>query len=66
MSIIKIDMNSDEFQAELEKTVKFTDKVINQFGWSYNPQEEINEGVQLGLARNKNDVRQTLLPLLYG
>jgi sulfur-carrier protein adenylyltransferase/sulfurtransferase len=53
MSIIKIDMNSDEFQAELEKTVKFTDKVVNQFGWTYNPQEEINEGVQLGLARNK-------------
>jgi ferredoxin-thioredoxin reductase catalytic subunit/rhodanese-related sulfurtransferase len=53
MSIIKIDMNSPEFQAELEKTVKFTDKVINQFGWEYNPQGEINEGVQLGLARNK-------------
>ncbi|MDY0120346.1 MAG: ferredoxin-thioredoxin reductase catalytic domain-containing protein [Sulfurimonas sp.] len=53
MSIIKIDMNSDEFQAELEKTVKFTDKVIKQFNWEYNPQEEINEGVQLGLARNK-------------
>ncbi|MGD9969293.1 MAG: ferredoxin-thioredoxin reductase catalytic domain-containing protein [Sulfuricurvum sp.] len=53
MSIIKIDMNSPEFQAELEKTVKFTDKVINQFGWVYNPQSEINEGVQMGLARNK-------------
>ena len=53
MSIIKIDMNSDEFQAELEKTVKFTDKVIKQFNWEYNPQAEINEGVQLGLARNK-------------
>lgn len=53
MSIIKIDMNSDEFQAELEKTLKFTDKVIKQFNWEYNPQEEINEGVQLGLARNK-------------
>ncbi|MBU1659016.1 sulfurtransferase [bacterium] len=53
MSIIKIDMNSDEFQAELEKTIKFTDKVIKQFNWEYNPQEEINEGVQLGLARNK-------------
>lgn len=53
MSIIKIDMNSDEFQAELEKTIKFTDKVVNQFNWAYNPQEEINEGVQLGLARNK-------------
>lgn len=53
MSIIRIDMNSPEFQAELEKTVKFTDKVIKQFGWEYNPQHEINEGVQMGLARNK-------------
>lgn len=53
MSIIKIDMNSEEFQSELEKTVKFTDKVVKQFGWEYNPQKEINEGVQLGLARNK-------------
>ncbi len=53
MSMIKIDMNSPEFQAELEKTIKFTDKVIKQFKWEYNPQEEVNEGVQLGLARNK-------------
>lgn len=53
MSIIRIDMNSPEFQAELEKTIKFTDKVVSQFNWAYNPQEEINEGVQLGLARNK-------------
>jgi len=53
MSMIKIDMNSPEFQARMEKTIKFTDKVINQFGWEYNPQEEVNEGVQMGLARNK-------------
>lgn len=53
MSIIKIDMNSPEFQTELEKTVRFTDKVVKQFNWEYNPQAEINEGVQLGLARNK-------------
>ena len=53
MSIIKIDMNSPEFIAEMEKTVKFTDKVNAQFGWEYNPQEEVNEGVQMGLARNK-------------
>jgi ferredoxin-thioredoxin reductase catalytic subunit/rhodanese-related sulfurtransferase len=51
--MIKIDMNSPEFQARMEKTVKFTDKVIKQFGWEYNPQEEVNEGVQMGLARNK-------------
>ena len=53
MSIIKIDMNSPEFQAELEKTVRFTDKVVKQFNWEYNPEDMINEGVQMGLARNK-------------
>jgi ferredoxin-thioredoxin reductase catalytic subunit/rhodanese-related sulfurtransferase len=46
-------MNSPEFQAEMEKTIKFTDKVVAQFNWEYNPQAEINEGVQMGLARNK-------------
>ena len=51
--MIKIDMNSPEFIAEMEKTVKFTDKVNQQFGWVYNPQVEVNEGVQMGLARNK-------------
>ncbi|OQX58769.1 MAG: sulfurtransferase [Helicobacteraceae bacterium 4484_230] len=52
-TIKKIDINSDEFQAELEKTIRFTDKVIEQFGWAYNPDAEINEGIQLGLTRNK-------------
>jgi rhodanese-related sulfurtransferase/ferredoxin-thioredoxin reductase catalytic subunit len=53
MSIVKIDMNSPEFIAEMEKTVKFTDKVCESRGWEYNPQVEVNEGVQMGLARNK-------------
>lgn len=48
-----IDMNSDEFQAELEKTWTFVDKVNNQFGFVLNPSEEVNEGVAMGLARNK-------------
>jgi len=51
--MIKIDMNSPEFIERMEKTVKFTDKVIKQFGWEYNPQDEVNDGVQMGLARNK-------------
>ncbi len=51
--MIKIDMNSPEFQARMEKTIKFTDKVCASKGWVYNPQEEVNEGVQMGLARNK-------------
>jgi ferredoxin-thioredoxin reductase catalytic subunit len=53
----QIDMNSQEFLDELEKTKKFTDKVNKQFGWVYNANEDVNEGVTLGLARHK---------LLYG
>ncbi len=60
--MIKIDMNSPEFQAEMEKTVKFTDKVCSQFGWVYNPQEEVNEGVQMGLARNKMMYKKRFCP----
>ena len=44
----RIDMNSDEFQAELEKTWKFVTKVNNQFGLVQNPNEEVNEGVAMG------------------
>ena len=49
----QIDMNSPEFQAELEKTWKFVEKVDKQFGFVQNPDNEINEGVAMGLARNK-------------
>ncbi len=49
----QIDMNSDEFQAEMEKTIQFVEKVNNQFGFVQNPNEEVNEGVTMGLARNK-------------
>ena len=51
--MIKIDMNSPEFLERMKKTIKFTDKVCASQGWVYNPQEEVNEGVQMGLARNK-------------
>ena len=49
----QIDMNSDEFQAELEKTWQFVEKVNKQFGFVQNPNEEVNEGVAMGLARNR-------------
>jgi len=52
-AITKIDRHSEAFQSELERTVRFTDKVVEQFGWAYNPDTEINEGIQLGLTRNK-------------
>jgi len=53
----KIDMESQEFKEELEKTQKFTDKVCESKGWVYNMIEDINEGIIMGLTRNK---------LLYG
>ncbi len=49
----QIDMNSPEFQAEFEKTWSFVEKVNKQFGFVQNPNEEVNEGVAMGLARNK-------------
>lgn len=52
-TITKIDPESVEFKEELEKTVRFTDKVCAQFGFVYNPDPEINQGIQFGLTRNK-------------
>ena len=48
-----VDMNSPEFKAEFEKTWTFIEKVNTTFGWVQNPNEEVNEGVAMGLARNK-------------
>lgn len=48
-----IDMKSPEFLAEMEKTEVFVDKVNKQFGFVQNPNEDVNEGVIMGLARNK-------------
>jgi ferredoxin-thioredoxin reductase catalytic subunit/rhodanese-related sulfurtransferase len=52
-TITKIDPESVEFKEELDKTIKFTDKVCAQFGFVYNPDPEINQGIQFGLTRNK-------------
>ena len=51
--MIKLDVNSEEFQNELEVTKAFTDKVVEQFGYAYNPEADVNESVQQGLTRNK-------------
>jgi len=48
-----IDINSTEFKLELEKTWKFVNKVNQSKGWVQNPNEDVNEGVTMGLARNK-------------
>ncbi len=52
-----VDMSSDEFLNEFEKTKKFADKVCDRFGWILNPNHDVTEGVLMGLARHK---------LLYG
>ncbi|MEO1958083.1 MAG: ferredoxin-thioredoxin reductase catalytic domain-containing protein [Nautiliaceae bacterium] len=52
-----VDINSPEFQQEFLKTEKFAHKVVKQFGWKFNPDEEVVERVLKGLTNNK---------LLYG
>jgi ferredoxin-thioredoxin reductase catalytic subunit/rhodanese-related sulfurtransferase len=51
--MIKIDMESEKFKEEMRKTKEFTDKMCSSNGWTYNPIEDVNEGVTMGLARNK-------------
>ena len=48
-----VDMNSVEFKTEFEKTWTFIEKVNKSFGWVQNPNEDVNEGVAMGLARNR-------------
>ena len=51
--IKKIDIESEEYQTQLELTKQFTNKVVERFGFEYNPNDEVNESIQMGLTRNK-------------
>jgi len=51
--IKKIDIESEEFQTELELTKQFTSKVCEEHNLFYNPEDDVNESIQLGLTRNK-------------
>jgi len=51
--IKKIDIESEEFQTQLELTKKFTDEVCEKHGFVYNPEADVNESIQSGLTRNK-------------
>ncbi len=51
--IKKIDIESEEFQIQLELTKQFTDKVCEEHGFVYNPEIDVNESIQMGLTRNK-------------
>jgi ferredoxin-thioredoxin reductase catalytic subunit len=48
-----VDMNSDEFKKENEKTLQFAQKVINSQNWDFNEDKEIVDTVVMGLTRNK-------------
>jgi ferredoxin-thioredoxin reductase catalytic subunit/rhodanese-related sulfurtransferase len=61
----KVDPESIEFKTELAKTVKFTDKVVEQFGYAYNPDTLINEGIQMGLTRNKLIYEKRYCPCFF-
>ncbi|RXJ90898.1 sulfurtransferase [Arcobacter sp. CECT 8983] len=60
--IKKIDIQSDEFQTELELTKQFTNKVCEEHGFFYNPEDDVNESIQLGLTRNKMIYGQRYCP----
>ena len=48
-----VDLNSKEFQDELIKTEEFANRVVNQFNWSFNPDEAVVERIVKGLTNNK-------------
>ena len=45
--IRKIDTNSEEFLNEFELTKKFTDNVLSEYDFVYNPDKEINQSIQI-------------------
>ena len=64
-AIKKVDPESEEFKTELEKTKRFTDKVVKQFDWAYNPDVEINVNIQFGLTRNKLIYEKRYCPCFF-
>ena len=48
-----LDMNSEEFKTEKEKTEKFVNKVVESKGWKFNEDKEIVDTIIMGLTRNK-------------
>ena len=49
----QLDMNSAEFKEELAKTEKFVNKVCDVKKWSLGSNQDVVEGVIMGLARHK-------------
>lgn len=40
-----VDVNSEEFKLEEEKTKRFVEKVVKQFGWCLTPNQEVYDGI---------------------
>jgi len=49
----EVNLESEEFKKEEEKTKVFAEKVVKQFGWEFNPNKEVYDTIILGLTRNK-------------
>ncbi|OCL81979.1 ferredoxin-thioredoxin reductase catalytic domain-containing protein [Arcobacter porcinus] len=60
--IRKIDTNSEEFKEEFELTKKFTNSVLEKYNLVFNPDEELNRSIQMGLTRNKLIYGKTYCP----
>jgi ferredoxin-thioredoxin reductase catalytic subunit/rhodanese-related sulfurtransferase len=63
--IKKVDPESAEFKEVLVKTLRFTDKVIKQFNWVYNPDNDITGHIQMGLTRNKMIYNKRYCPCFF-
>ncbi|CAA6817333.1 MAG: Rubredoxin [uncultured Sulfurovum sp.] len=49
----RVDVKSEAFQNELSKTWAFVEKVNKNFSWVPHPRSDVNEGIALGLTRQK-------------
>ena len=51
--IRKIDINSKEFELELNSTKEYTNSVLSKHNLVFTPDNEIIQSIQMGLTRNK-------------
>ena len=61
----KVDPNSQEFKEAFKKTEVFVQKVVDNFGFAFNPDSEIVESVKQGLTRNKIIYKKFYCPCFF-
>ena len=62
---VQVDPESIEFKNELKKTIKFTEKVLKQFDFVYNPDNEITKSIHFGLTRNNLIYNKRYCPCFF-